>query len=248
MKLSVQLFTLRDQCAADLPGTLSALRGMGLNYVELAGFYDRTPSEFRSLLDEHGLNASGAHVGLGDLEERFEETVEMYRTAGVEHLIVPWIDKASYENGWAAFAERMNRMGQRVKDASMTLSYHNHAFEFEPENGRPGLDIFYEAADPALVKAQIDVYWVMDGGQDPAEYVRKLKGRVPSVHLKDGDGNDPPTYLEAGRGVIDWDAVLAACAEAGVEFGSVELDTCVRPALEMVRESVEFFRGKGIEG
>ncbi|MBX3120061.1 MAG: sugar phosphate isomerase/epimerase [Fimbriimonadaceae bacterium] len=246
MKLSVQLFTLRDQCDADLPGTLNCLRQMDLNYVELAGFAGRSASEFRKLLDDHGLKASGAHVGIGDLESDFDTTIDAYKTVGTDQIFVPWIGKDAYENGWASFADRMNKMGARVQATGLQLGYHNHAFEFALEGGRPGLDVFYEAANPEYVKAQIDVYWVLDGGQNPAEYVRKLKGRVPSVHLKDGDGKQPPTYLEAGRGVVDWDSVLAACTEAGVEFGSIELDTCIRPGLEMVRESVEFFRSKGV--
>ncbi len=246
MKLSVQLFTLRDQCAEDLAGTFKALKDMGLNYVELAGLYDRTPKEFRQILDDHGLKASGAHVGIGDLETQFDQTIETYKEIGTYIIFVPWIGKDAYENGWAVFAERMNQIGRRVKDAGLTLGYHNHSFEFELENGRPGLDVFYEAVNPDLVKAEIDVYWVLDGGHNPAEYVRKMKGRVPAVHLKDGDGKQPPTYLAGGEGVVQWDSVLAACKEAGVDCGSIELDTCIRPALSMVQESVQFFRSKGI--
>lgn len=247
MKLSVQLYTLRDQCAEDLPGTLKAVGDMGLNYVELAGLNGRSAAEFRQILDDNGLKSSGAHVGLGDLDGDFDKIIDTYKTIGVDLLIVPWIGKDVYEKGWGLFAERMNSMGERVQSAGLQLGYHNHSFEFEMENGRPGLDVFYDSANPDLVKAQIDVYWVMDGGQDPASYVRKLKGRVPTVHLKDGDGKQPPTYLAGGEGVIDWDSVLQACQEAGVEYGSIELDTCIRPALSMVQESVEFFRSKGIK-
>ncbi|MEK8105414.1 hypothetical protein NKG94_10005 [Micromonospora sp. M12] len=63
-RISIQLYTLRDQLAADLPGTLDALRRIGYRRVEHAGFVGRTAAEFRAALDEAGLRSTSGHVGI----------------------------------------------------------------------------------------------------------------------------------------------------------------------------------------
>jgi sugar phosphate isomerase/epimerase len=128
------------------------------------------------------------------------------------------------------------------------FAYHNHAFDFALENGKPGLDVLYESSDPQAVQAQIDTYWVAYGGSDPAAYIRKLRGRVPLVHLKDGTlGGDKPVFLEPGEGELDWSNILAACEESGVEFGAIELDVCPRDPFVSARACVEFFRHAGLK-
>ena len=51
---------------------------------------------------------------------------------------------------------------------------------------------------------------------------------------------------EGGHGVIDWDAVFAACEEAGVEWYIVEQNCQTLPALESIKVSFEFFKSRGI--
>lgn len=245
MKLSVQLYTVRDQASADLPATLKTLKDSGLNYVELAGLHGRSASEWKALLDDLGLKVSGSHIGLDQFESRLDELFEENRVLENKYLVIPWIGAADYAGGWAEVADRFAAIGEKVNAAGFVLAYHNHDFEFKNE-GKPGLDVLYESASPEALQAQIDAYWVLRGGQDPAAYVRKLKGRVPLVHLKDGTGSGDVKFLPAGEGDIDYVALLAACDEAGVEFGSIELDVSPIPPLEAVAKSVTFLRGKGI--
>ena len=68
MRLSVQLYTLRDDLANSVPDTLKKVREIGLEYVELAGWYGLSASEWRTILDDLGLKASGAHVGIDQFE------------------------------------------------------------------------------------------------------------------------------------------------------------------------------------
>jgi sugar phosphate isomerase/epimerase len=157
------------------------------------------------------------------------------------------VDRAIHTLGWATVAKRFEPIGAKLRDLGFVLAYHNHNFEFALENGKPGLDVLYEAADPALLKAQIDAYWVLYGGGDPASYIRKLKGRVPLVHLKDGKKGGPNAhFLEVGQGDVDWDDVLAACKESEVDFGAIEQDSSERDSMESARMSVEFLRARGI--
>lgn len=246
MKLSVQLFTLRSNCADDLEGTLGAVRVMGLRYVEFAGLHGHTPLHVRSLLEKLGLEPSGCHVSLERLREGLDEVIAESKLLHNRIVILPWVPADFFENGWAARAPELNAIGRRLASEGLTFCYHNHAFELEFEGEKPGLDLLFEATSPELLQAQIDCYWVQWGGQDPATYIRDLAGRVPTVHLKDGLMASEPQDAIAGQGDLDWPSILSACAEARVEFGVVEMDHPPGDPLDAVRQSVEFFRSRGV--
>ena len=243
MKISVQCYTLRNEFEKDPDGTFARLRRMGFNWVETAGLYGLTPVQFKAMVDKHELKVSGAHVGLDRVEDDFNGLVEEMRILGTKDVIVPWVPEERYKNGWDRFAETLTPKIVRLEKAGLRFSYHNHAFEFKFQGDRPGLDGFYEAGD-ARLHAQLDIYWCYKGGQDPAAYIKKLKGRILSVHLKDGTGPDTP-HVAPGRGVLDWGSILAACEYSGVEVGTIEYDECVGSPFDAVEASLKYFRSKG---
>ena len=57
--IGLQLYSVRDDCARDLPDVLKAVADMGYVGVEFAGYYGYTAPELRALLDDNGLNAVG---------------------------------------------------------------------------------------------------------------------------------------------------------------------------------------------
>jgi sugar phosphate isomerase/epimerase len=244
MRLSVQCYTLRAEFAKDVWKTFASLREMGFLFVELAGTYELEPKELRKGLDALDLKISGSHVGLDALEEKLEQTIEDNYTLDNRYIILPWVDKEAYGAGWDVFAHRLDAIGERVREAGLRFAYHNHAFEFEEQNGRPGLDLLYEGSSPEHVQAQLDVAWVQHGGQDPADYIRRYADRCPLVHLKDitAEGKD----VIPGGGTVDWVQVLAACREADVEFGAIEMDNPPDDPWEDVKACVDFFRTRGI--
>ncbi|HZH97853.1 MAG TPA: sugar phosphate isomerase/epimerase [Fimbriimonadaceae bacterium] len=246
MKLGVQCYTLRSEFQKDARNTFRQIADIGIRYIELAGLYDESPETIRGWLDDYGLDVVGSHVGLDRLEGDLPGLIEENRVLRNRYVVLPWVSREDYRLGWSAFGQRLESIAKRLQDAGLEFAYHNHAFEFESEGGRPGLDVLFDTTDPNLVKAEIDTAWVHHGGQDPAGYIRKLAGRVPLVHLKDITDNPDFLDVEAGGGVLDWDSILAACREAGVEAGVIELDECPGPPFESVRLSLEFFRGKGV--
>ena len=58
--LGLQLYSLRDQFAKDVPGTLDKVRDMGFKEVELAGTYGMSSEAFKAELDKRGLRAVSA--------------------------------------------------------------------------------------------------------------------------------------------------------------------------------------------
>jgi len=242
MRISLQLYTLRDALAQDLNGTLDKVRDIGLKYVEFAGFYGLTASDWKNLTSDRGLTFSAAHIGFDQIANEFDTVVADCKAMGCDTVVIPWIGEDHYKDGWDKFGRECEPLGAKLKAEGLQLAYHNHAFEFKTD----GLDGLYGATDPDLLKAQLDLAWVSIGGQDPVATISKFADRLPQVHLKDYDPNLSPQWRPAGQGILDWDSILPACLAAGVQFGSIELDESPGDPVEAVRQSFDFFAAKGL--
>ncbi len=244
--VSIQMYTLRDQVAADIAGALRAVAELGYGAVELHSFGNLSPAQVRAELDTLGLRASGMHVGLDRLENQLDAAVADMHTIGARHIICPSLppNRRGSAEAYRGLAQTLNRIGRNVQAQGLQLSYHNHDFEFERFGGQTALDIILGETDPALVKSELDVYWAVFAGHDPVALIRSLGSRVPLVHLKDMAAGSR-AFAEVGHGTLDIPAILAACDEAGVEWLIVEQDRCERPPLESVGMSLAYLRSLG---
>ena len=126
--------------------------------------------------------------------------------------------------------------------------YHNHAGEFQKENGRRVMDILSEGIDPSLMGFTLDTYWVQTGGGDPAEWLLKLRGRVPVIHLKDYAWDGERKMAVVGEGNINFDRVFQAAEIAGTEYMMVEQDFCYgEDPFDCLRRSYEYLKAQGFE-
>ena len=140
-------------------------------------------------------------------------------------------------------------MGRQLKLLGLSYGYHNHSHEFERFGVRTVMEILYEETDPEYVFAEIDTYWVQHGGADPALWVRKCAGREPLLHLKDMriTPQREQRYAEVGEGNLNWEAILAAAREGGVEWYLVEQDQCYdRDPFESLAISYRNLRAMGL--
>ena len=137
---------------------------------------------------------------------------------------------------WQELSELFNRVGDAARRRELGFCYHNHDFEFQPLEGKVPLDVMLAATDAALVKLQLDVYWVAKGGRDPASEIARLGSRVASLHLKDMDRTPGRGIASVGSGTIDFARILSAAKLAGVADYFVEEDA-PRDALAAARAS-----------
>lgn len=223
--LGIQLYTVRREAQRDLDATLERLARIGYREVEFWNYYGRTPVQIARLLAQHGLTAPSVHVGLESLEgDAGAATLDAAREIGHRYVVVAWTPVAWRRTvgDWHRLAERFNQAGERCRAAGLAFGYHNHDFEFAPLEGAVPFDLLCEATDPSLVRLQVDLYWMVAGGRDPIEFLRRWPGRVPSVHVKDrtADGR----MVDVGAGAIDWRAVLGAARRGGARHFFVEHD------------------------
>ncbi|WBB69017.1 sugar phosphate isomerase/epimerase [Micromonospora sp. WMMD812] len=235
-RISIQLYTLRDQLAADLPGTLAALRRFGYRRVEHAGFVGRTAAQFRAALDAAGLRATSGHTGIPQPfdADTWERALADANTVGCRKIVHPWFGLDSTGQPirdpqvYRALARDLNRAGRLAERAGLEFGYHNHQLEFVPlSDGSTGFDVLTGETDPRLVHFELDLFWAWRGAQDPVDVIRAHRGRIRQVHVKDMDTN--ASFADLGDGLIDFGRIFAHEREAGIEEYIVERDDAGTP-------------------
>lgn len=253
--IGIQLYTLRDALAKDPTGTLKAVAEAGYKQVEPYGFPNCDP-QLKGAKDA-GLEIHSSHFEWDsvihpkdDSFPDFMKILEKAKEAGLSHLVIPYLQEQDRKtlDDYKKIAANANKAAAKAKEAGIQLSYHNHAFEFQPqEGGKRGYDIFMEEFS-ADMKFEVDVFWVKVGGLEPAELIAKLGGRVSQLHLKDlKKGTEVPqfgsvpndAFKELGNGMIPMEPILEAAGKAGVKHCHVEQDQSPDP-LASIRQSVEY--------
>ena len=134
-------------------------------------------------------------------------------------------------------------MGEIANDLGLRFAYHNHAYSFEELEGELPQDVMMENTDPELVEYQMDIYWVVAAGHDPAEWMQKYPGRFTTCHVKDLAPGDEPESTVLGTGSIDFTKLLPVAAEYGMEEFIVEQEvyTGTTP-IDAIRDNATYMK------
>jgi sugar phosphate isomerase/epimerase len=236
-KISVQLYTLRDQLGLDLAAGLAELAAIGYTRVEHAGFVGRTAAQFRAALDTAGLRATSGHVGIPQPFDAsaWQRALEDSQVVGNHYIVHPYFggdatgqpirDGAVYR----AFAKDLNKAGRLAKRAGLDFGYHNHHNEFARQDGGSvtGYDILTSQTDPDLVHLEVDLFWATRGAHDPVDLIGEHRGRIRQVHVK--DLNPAGSFADPGAGFIDFGRIFRHAREAGLVEYIVERDDAGSP-------------------
>jgi sugar phosphate isomerase/epimerase len=219
MRPAIQLFTLRG-LDDSLPDLLARVGETEFEGVEFAGLGESDPDEIRDALDDAGLDAAGAHVGIEALEDDLDATAETYRRLDCDRVVVPYLDEAEFASKQTVVdtARRLQELDARLSDHGITLGYHNHDHEFTALDGDSAYGLLADETDFDL---ELDVGWATAAGHDPVDLLDRFRGRVPLVHLKDVAGDQS---VELGGGDLEIDACVRAAREAGTEWLVYERD------------------------
>jgi sugar phosphate isomerase/epimerase len=258
--LGVQLYTVRTLMPKDPRGTLAAIAAMGYGFVEpgrgqLAQL-EPYLKELKLATPSVGLElplVTGASGG-GPDASALEEAIAPLPAKGARFAVIAYVGKPMRDapGFYEKFADQMNRAGEICRKNGVQLCYHHHSFEFDPAQGKRPFDTLVERFDPKLVHFEIDTFWLKIGGENPAQMLRRLKGRVSLVHLKDiargaaveyNEGKVPrEAFKEVGNGELPWQDVLKACEDAGVRHYIVEQDWWPGDPLDSLKQSFRYLR------
>lgn len=244
--LALQLYSVREDCAKDLPGTLAAVAKMGYAGVEFAGYHGRSAKELRKMLDDLGLKAAGTHLGLDTLEgDKLAGTIEFNQAIGNRFLIVPWIPEERRKDraGWLACAQLFNELAAKVAAQGMLVGYHNHHVEFTPLGGETPWDTFFGNTRKDVVM-QLDTGNCLHGNGDPVAILRKFPARATTLHLKEFSKTNDKALI--GEGDVAWAEVFRLSESAGAtQWYIVEQESYAFAPLECARRCIENLRKMG---
>ncbi len=250
--IAAQLYTVREfmKTAEALDATLKRVRGIGYTTVQMSGIGPIPDDEVRAILKSSGLTCCSTHVRAAWPWQNLDAIVAQHHLWNCPNAGIPSMPQAyrANEAGFRRFAAEANAIGEKLCQAGITLSYHNHSFEFVRFGRRTGLDLLFDETDPRYLQATLDTYWVQHGGGDPVAWINKLTRRMPVIHLKDMVIQDnQPVMAEVGEGNLNWTRILQACQQAGVEWYAVEQDVCQRDPFESLKLSYENLRAMGLQ-
>lgn len=215
---SLQLYSIRGDCARDFDAALAAVARMGFVGVEFAGYhkYDGKAKELRQKLDELNLKAAATHIGSGSFRgDALKRTIDFHQTIGCKYLIVPGDGDFTHPEKSKALAELFNKTAEQLKPLGLFCGYHNHTGEFKKENGTTYWDLFAERTSKDVVLQQ-DCGWSAAAGYNPVELIKRYPGRTKVTHFKPTViGDDTSKKAILGQDSVDWTAVLAACRQFG---------------------------------
>lgn len=243
--LSIQLYTVRNLFAEDLPGTLESLAEVGFAQVEPFGFTS-SAEELAENLPRLGLTAPTAHISLlgADLPAVFRAAQRI----GISTVFDPMIDPARWSTRESVekIAAELKTVAEQAADYGLRVGYHNHAFELESRiDGVTALEVFAEAAGDAL-DLEVDTYWAEVGGVEAIGLLEALGERVKALHIKDGPRTkENKDQVALGSGGMAIPEILAAAPQA---LAVVELDDFDGDIREAVRDSYRYLTQNGLAG
>jgi len=252
MTIGINLYTLRDQCkdAAGLRYTLARLGEIGYTVVQVSGM-TLEPEEIAGIIKESGLTCAATHMSWPQVRDDTERVIKIHEMYGCRHaaiggLALEYIQTAS---GIDRFAREISAPVQKLMNAGISFSYHNHHHEFVRIDGKTWLEMLYERIDPKYLCAEIDTYWIQTGGGNPVKWIRKMAGREPLLHVKDKviAAGIEERFAPVGSGNLDWSEILKAAEESGVEYVLVEQDNMYGcDPFEAVGDSYRFLTSMGL--
>lgn len=235
LRLAVQMWSIEKIWKQDLPGAFARLRAMGYEGVQSLAFLDQDRTVLEKALKENGLIIVDMPFRRAMLKpERISSYLEFCDQFGIRFIYDPW-EGCKTADEWKRVADELAELGAKLAPRGMRVGYHNHRQELETKfpGGVTPLEILANRGLPF----ELDVGHVKLGGGDPVPWLKRLAGRVPSIHAKPGGGNSVGC-MDDGN---DWPAIVAASRAAGVEWAVVECEAR-RDTFEDVEASAEFLR------
>jgi len=240
--LGIQLYTFREEMNADPLGTLKNIADIGIKQIESARsqkghYYGLTAQEMKSACTHLGMTLRSGHVHLdGDFDQTMNEAVE----SGQEYLICSTMPtEGQTADNYKRVAEAFNEAGERCKTLNLKFGYHNHAYEFESENGQVLYDVLLDNCEPDLVHMELDLGWVIVAGKDPRDYFERYEGRFPLWHLKDMNMSKKES-TEFGKGGLEIPKMLSLKKQAGVQYIFIEQEEYASTPLKSMKHNMEY--------
>ncbi len=255
MRIGAQLYTVREHMKNldDFSETLKKIADIGYEIVQVSGACDYEPEWLRDQLKQNGLQCAVTHVNVAKLQSDPAKMAADHKIFGCRYIGMGATTNALHngESDYQAFSDLVHEIGPVLHANDCQLMIHNHNFEFARASKEMPiyLERMMQDFSPEELGFTLDTYWVQAGGGDSAYWLRRLKGRVACVHLKDmsivdGKQQMAPIY----EGNMNFDEILKACEDAGAQYLLVEQDDCYgEDPFDCLKRSYKNLIAKGLK-
>ena len=249
MEIGAQFYTVRSLCQTleGLADTLKRVADIGYRTVQLSATCPYDAVWMKEQLRVNGLRCVLTHIPVPRLTGETEQVIRDHATIDCPHIGLGYYSfNAEKGETYAKFLETFGPVAQRISEAGRLFMYHNHDQEFQKPDGKLILEKLMEDIPTDQMGFTLDTYWVQVGGGDPAQWLERLAGRIPVIHLKDCAYGRRMAVV--GEGNINFDRVFEKAEAGGTRYIMVEQDDCGgEDPLECLKRSYRFLRSRGFE-
>ena len=250
MLIGAQMYTVRDftKNLDDFAQTLQRIADIGYGYVQVSGTCAFEPEWLKEQLDKTGLKCVLTHTPGPRIAGETEKVCAEHSIFGCENIGLGWyaFDESKPETNYANFISTYKAAAETMKANGKYFMYHNHDQEFKKLNGKLIMEKMAEDMPKDLMGFTLDTFWVQAGGGDPAQWLEKLAGRIPVIHLKDFSYGRKMAVI--GEGNINFDRVFEKAEAGGTKFMLVEQDDCNgENPFDCLKRSYDYLRSCGLK-
>ncbi|KHE67394.1 sugar phosphate isomerase/epimerase [Halobacillus sp. BBL2006] len=243
--IGLQLYSLKELTEKDFLGTLKKVGEAGYDGVEFAGYFGASSKDLKKALDDYGLKAAGTHIGIKDLENNLDEVINYSLEIDNPYVICPGLPEEYRDcaDAYKRTAELFSRVGEQCKQSGLLFGYHNHDVEFQKFEGKTGLQYLVDKTVADYVFFELDTYWAEVCGHSSIELIHQLRERCKILHIKDMNNWKEKRNIEVGKGVLDFEKIVAAGKSQEVEWYTVEQEAYDIDQIKSIEISLRYLRG-----
>ncbi len=250
MEIGAQFYTIRDFCknTDDFAESLKKVADIGYKNVQISGTCEFSPEWLKAELAKNGLKCVLTHTPADKLKSDPAGVAREHDIFGCRYVGLGWFgfDEEKDEWHYNDFISIYKPIAKALKENGKYFMYHNHDGEFKKHNGKLIIEGLAEDMSPDEMGFTLDTFWVQAGGGDPAQWIEKLSGRVPCIHLKDYAYGRKMAVI--GEGNINFDRVFEKAESAGTEYMLVEQDDCNgEDPFDCLKRSYKYLHSLGFE-
>ncbi|MCU1270692.1 MAG: Xylose isomerase [Acidobacteriaceae bacterium] len=246
--VGLELYSVRDQLKKDPEGTVRAVAQMGYQCVEFYAPYfewsEGRTKQMRKLLDDLGVRCYSTHNDEKYFSaENINRARDLNLILGTKYMVQAYSEPKANLDGWKAVADKLNSAADTLEPSGLKPGYHNHDAEWKPVNGVRPMEVLAKNTKPSVM-LQLDVGTCIEGGSDPAAWIRANPARVHSLHLKDWSSDPAKGYkVLFGEGDAKWKDIFDASESVGgVEYYLIEQEGSRYGELETARRCLQAYR------
>lgn len=250
MEIGAQFFTLREQCKTldDFALSLCKVADIGYRNVQISGTCAFEAQWLKEQLEATGLRCVLTHTPKKRLVDETEKVAQEHHLFHCEYAGLGYYPFDAEKDGqdYPTFLKTYLPVAKAMHEHGLYFMYHNHDQEFRKLDGKLILQKLMEDVPVELMGFTLDTFWVQAGGGDPAQWLEKLQGRIPCIHLKDYAYGRKMAVV--GEGNINFDRVFEKAEAGGCRYMLVEQDDCNgEDPFDCLKRSYDFLKSRGFE-